>query len=159
MTYFKSNLFIENPEEQLFSELNWNKTFDDMIQTCYDTHPANIFLDMKNCDFYENSYLAPKSKIEDSHIDQWNYEFIFPINYDTPLGSSSLSCNKNLLIQTSRDDDDKKHTQIWKTNQCWNYWYNLRSCGSKYSKPALINSNCSKNSDQDQNMYQGIPKL
>ena len=73
MTYFKSNLFIENLEEQLFSELNWNKTFDDMIQTYYDTHPANIFLDMKNCDFDENSYLAPKSKIEELHINQWNY--------------------------------------------------------------------------------------
>ena len=59
------NQLFANSEEFLFSKSNTDKTLDEMIQTCYDLHPANVFLDLDNQNVHEDINLEPKLKIEE----------------------------------------------------------------------------------------------
>ena len=61
-----STLIGCNFEQNLFTEFDWDKTFDEMIQNWYDLHPANFFLDIDNKNLNEESCLEPMLKIEAS---------------------------------------------------------------------------------------------
>ena len=51
-------------EQNLFTESDWDKTFDEMLQNWYDLHPANFFLDIENKNFNEEFSFEPITKAE-----------------------------------------------------------------------------------------------
>ena len=42
MEYKNAGRFYESLEKLLFSELDWNKSFDEMIKKSYLSHPTNV---------------------------------------------------------------------------------------------------------------------